>query len=344
MEENQQLQSQTETEAPLSDGGASLAANLSKDEWKTPLRKAYGGVLLCAALGACGALALAYAPQEVLEPSSQVAAAEAAVPDPFDGIEVGARSVFVYDATAKKELFAKNASLQVPLASLTKVMLMLAVSEALPLDGTVAISESAVLKGGGGLTWGEVWRVRDLIDYTLITSSNTGAEALAEAADGPLRTKYPDAPKGGATVWRMNALAQELGLSATYFVNPSGLDESVTQAGALGSARDIGTLFSRALEHPELFVGTTRTNAALAPLNFPERIATNTNNALADIPGILMGKTGTTDLAGGNLAVVFEAGNGHPVIVVVLGATPEGRYDDIKKLVETAEKAVSGAN
>ncbi|HWO07230.1 MAG TPA: serine hydrolase [Candidatus Paceibacterota bacterium] len=340
-EQNQPEDRHEPEPAALSDGGAGLAAQLAEQSWQTPLRKVYGGLLLCAAIGSCALLFLAYAPQEALEPSSQVAAAEAVDASPFDDIEIAARAAYVYDAADGKELYAKNASQQLPLASITKVMLVLAVSEVLPLDGTVSISQAATIKGGGGLTWGEVWRVRDLIDYTLITSSNTGAEALAEAADAPLRAKYAAAPSGGAAVWRMNALAQEFELESTYFINVSGLDESATQAGALGSARDTALLFARAVERPELFAGTTRTNAALMPLNFPGRIAENTNNALSDIPGLLMGKTGTTDLAGENLAVVFEAENGHPIVVVVLGSpAPNGRYDDMKKLVEAAKGAV----
>ncbi|MFZ2886506.1 MAG: hypothetical protein WA021_01665, partial [Minisyncoccia bacterium] len=174
----------------------------------------------------------------------------------------------------------------------------------------------------------------------LITSSNTGAIALAEAADVKLRAKYPEAPQGGAAVWRMNALAQQMNLRETYFINPSGLDESATQAGSLGSAHNVAMLFLHAIRNNvSVFEGTTRSGVSFAPLNFPERVATNTNNALADISGIIMGKTGTTDLAGGNLAIAFDATANHPMIIVVLGATPEGRYADMKKLVETARKA-----
>lgn len=335
----------TQEPALLSDGGAGFAARLAGQWWKVHLQRLYGIALFMVAVGACAVLVLAFVPRFTLEPAAQAAAAEAAQEeiDPFDGIEIGARAAYVYDVTEGKSLYSKDPALQLPLASITKIMLVLAISEVLQLDDPVTVSREAVEKGGPSLTWGEVWRARDLIDFTLITSSNTGAEALAEAADAPLRAKYPDAPRGEAAVWRMNALAQELDLTATYFINPSGLDESVTQAGALGSARDIALLFARALEHPELFAGTTRPNASLAPLNFPERTAQNTNNALPDISGILMGKTGTTDLAGGNLAIAFDAAYGRPIVVVVLGATQDGRYEDVKKLVETARKALTEA-
>jgi D-alanyl-D-alanine carboxypeptidase len=275
------------------------------------------------------------------EPKTQLAAAAARRAEPFKDIEILAEAAYVYDVRRDSELFAKNSSTQLPLASLTKVMLALVVAEVLPLEERITISREAVERGGGGLTWGEEWHVRDLIDYTLITSSNTGAEALSEAAMPLLALKYPNAANTHATVSRMNALARDLGLRETYFVNVTGLDESETQAGAQGSARDIATLFAYALRtNPDLFTGTTHTDVALGPTNFPERSAHNTNNALAEIDGLLMGKTGTTDLAGGNLAVAFLAGAERPIIIVVLGSTPEGRFADITALAAAARTAV----
>ncbi len=293
-------------------------------------------------LGGLG-LILAYLPVITARVPETQAAAVAAVDDVdlFKSLELQARAAYVYDAKEDKELFAKNPTAQLPLASITKIALVLVVAEVLPLDSTITISRTAVERGGGGLTWGEEWKVRDLIDYTLITSSNTGAEALAETASPLLAAKYPKGSKSNATVWRMNSLAQEIGMEETYFINATGLDESTTQAGAQSSASDIAELFAYALRtNRDIFAGTARTNMPLGPINFPEREAHNTNNALFDIEGLIMGKTGTTDLAGGNLAIVFEAGSGHPIIVVVLGSTVEGRFLDIKKLADAARKAV----
>ena len=52
------------------------------------------------------------------------------------------------------------------------------------------------------------------------------------------------------------------------------------------------------------------------------------------IPGLLGGKTGYTNLAGGNLAVIYDAGLNHPIVVVVLGSTLEGRFGDVETLVD----------
>jgi D-alanyl-D-alanine carboxypeptidase len=56
-----------------------------------------------------------------------------------------------------------------------------------------------------------------------------------------------------------------------------------------------------------------------------------------------MGKTGFTDLAGGNLAIVFDVGLAHPVVAVVLGSSEEGRFSDMQKLVDRARRFVVGA-
>jgi D-alanyl-D-alanine carboxypeptidase len=71
--------------------------------------------------------------------------------------------------------------------------------------------------------------------------------------------------------------------------------------------------------------------------------AENTNKQVYSFPGLLGSKTGYTDYAGGNLAVVFDAGLNHPIAVVVLGSSLDGRFTDVRKLVDaTAEYMTSG--
>jgi len=139
----------------------------------------------------------------------------------------------------------------------------------------------------------------------------------------------------------MNTLAKEIGLAQTYFLNVSGLDVSSTLSGAYGSALDVARLFAFAVAHrPELFAGTARNGVLLSEAGGETALARNTNTALGSIPGLVMGKTGYTDLAGGNLAVVFEAGPARPVAAVVLGSTYEGRFADMRKLVAAARASI----
>lgn len=311
---------------------------------RPPLQSIIVGLLfLGLSLGSVFAVAQTLVDRAPAPAETQVASAKKAYDlGAFDGVVLEAKSAYVLDATDGTVLFEKDPTAQRPLASITKVALALSTAEVLDLSETVTISRSAVAEGGGGLTWGEMWKVGDLIDFTLIASSNTGAVALAEAADDELRAKYPDAPEGRATIWRMNNLAQALGLDETYFLNASGLDESATQAGAMGSARDVAELLEYAIKYDRgLFASTARPRMHLSALNITGRDVDNTNNALDAIPNLIMGKTGYTDLAGGNLGIVFEPLPDHPVIVVVLGSSYDGRFADIKKLVEASQIAIS---
>lgn len=266
-------------------------------------------------------------------------------PDPFSGIVLGAKSVYVVDLVTGKVLFQRNAAEPLPLASLTKVALALVVAESMSPDTIITIPYDTAPTGKAQrLTKGERWRVADVLSFTLTASSNEGADILAQAADSSVRAKYPQAPVGSAVLWRMNDLARSLGLTSMRFLNDSGLDLDVEadQAGAYGSAREVALLYAYAASTtPATFSGTTRDGLLLTDENGNTASAYNTNEALGAIPGLIMGKTGYTDLAGGNLAVVFDVGLSHPVVAVVMGSTIEGRFSDMKRIIPAARKAVS---
>lgn len=275
----------------------------------------------------------------------QTAAVESSTttrPDPFAGISLIAQSAYVYDLAQRRVLYELNPDVQLPLASMTKVATVLAVSEVLDPAGSITIPYDTAPPGSvERLAKGSVWRTRDVIDFTLIASSNNGADILAAAAEPALHAKYPQAADGSATLWRMNDLAKQLNLRNTYFLNDSGLDLSATLAGSYGSARDIATLFAYAATSSRaIFEGTTRSDMTFTSLDGQRTTAFNTNLALDSIPGIMMGKTGFTDLAGGNLGIVFYIAPGHPVVAVVMHSTENGRFEDIKQLVAAASRTV----
>lgn len=247
--------------------------------------------------------------------------------------DIKARAVVVYDVTRDTFLLEKNADVQLPLASLTKVMLALIAIQSLSASTTILITpESLKPEGSTGLRVGERWGLQDLIDATLVPSSNDGAEALALAIGNGDVLK---------TVMAMNKRARDIGLSSTYFLNPTGLDESATQAGAYGSSRDVARLFAYiTLNYPDFIAGTTQNGMHIISETGIEHTTINTNEALGQIPGLIAGKTGMTNLAGGNLAVVFDLSIGRPIVVVVLGSTPEGRFEDVRTLVRFARSAL----
>jgi len=260
--------------------------------------------------------------------------------DPLVDVEIAARAAYVLNVKSGKVIYQKNANEQLPLASLTKLALALVAAETLDPEITLPVSSRALMtEGDDGLYPGQSLSVRELLDLTLVTSSNDAATALAEGLSGPLHDLFPElAESSNPSVDRMNKRVGVLGLQTMYFVNVTGLDESATMSGGYGSARDVAKLLAHlALTYPQTIAGTAYAAVQnTATTSFIE----NTNAALPHIPGLIGGKTGYTDLAGGNLAVVFDAGINYPIAVVVLGSTYQERFTDVEKLVKAAQEAV----
>jgi len=274
---------------------------------------------------------------------SQTAAIEAIQSDAFGSVVLQAQSAYVYDIATHQVLFTLNPDGERPLASLTKIAMALAVSEVLDQNSTMVLPYNVLSPGNAQyLSKGSTWPIHDVLDFTLVASSNQGADALSGAANDLLHAKYPASPEIGATVWRMNDIAQSLGLTSMYFLNDNGLDISTTHAGAYGSARDVGNLLVYAAStSPALFRATTQDSKTFKNAAGEQATAINTDNALDVIPGIIMGKTGYTDLAGGNLGIVYDAGIGHPVVAVVLGSTEDGRFQDMQALISATSRAIA---
>lgn len=224
---------------------------------------------------------------------AQVAAAAQAQAPAQEIPEVSGDAAIVYDLRNGTVLFQKNATAQMPLASITKVMTVLVASEVLdPQENITIPAEALVREGESGLQAGATWRVRDLVDLTLIASSNDGAQALMLISEARIRTKYPSAPQKNAFLWRMNERAREMGLQQTYFLDPTGLDESPTMASAYGSAYDIARLIGVAgTEYGDWFSSTAKDGMLLEPVLTDNQLDVhNTNIAANRIPGLIAGK------------------------------------------------------
>jgi D-alanyl-D-alanine carboxypeptidase (penicillin-binding protein 5/6) len=250
----------------------------------------------------------------------------------YNTVSLIAQAAVVIDIDTGVILYERNPDVQLPLASLTKVPLVLAVSEVLAPETIISLPYATTFNSKASqLLAGERWRAKDLIAYTLVSSSNDGAQLLSDAASEALMVKYPSTT-GEAAVFRMNEMAADLRLHSMYFLNATGLDESTTQSGAYGSARDVAALFSYAhKERPELFADTATSSIEITSLDGRVARAINTDEALETFPGVIMGKTGLTDLAGGNLALLFTV-NGRRYAAVVLGSTEAGRFSDMQQL------------
>ena len=258
-------------------------------------------------------------------------------PNPFETLtSVQGRAAVVYDVHRDEFLYTKNASTQLPLASLTKLMTGLLASEMLDDETRVVITPKALAtEGDSGLHLHESWRMRDLLNFMMVVSSNDGAAALAGAA-GALLQSTPSVAEElhvQTFVEKMNVRAEELGLSTMRFTNPTGLDTG--DYGGLGTAKEVSKLLTHMWrEHPETMTFTNEREQVFTSLDGLIHTARNTNEHVYEMPGLIGGKTGFTDHAGGNLAVIYDAGFNRPIVIVVLGSTIEGRFSDVKTLVE----------
>ncbi len=239
------------------------------------------------------------------------------------GLHIDALSYYVYDINRDRIVIASNERVQLPLASLTKLATAIVALETFEPDHLLTVSATALgTEGDSGLVLGEVWTLDSLLKFMLIASSNDAATVLGEELESKTNC-----------VMCLNKLIDQLGLSESFFLNYTGLDESLSLAGGYGSARDVAKLTTRlwSLSKQTLDV-TTRQELKIESETAIHKVV-NTNRDVLAMLGILASKTGTTDLAGANLVVIIDAGIDRPVILVLLGATKEKRAKEMQKLI-----------
>lgn len=261
----------------------------------------------------------------------------------FKNISLSAKSAIVWDVKNHRAIYSHNPDMVLPLASLTKVMMAITASDLVPTYTVVSIKKEFLAEeGDSGFKENENWRLKDLLDFSLITSSNDGARAIASVVG---------AISGGAASYdigrkefvdRMNEKAKKIGLTSMYFANENGLDADLTLGGAYGNVQDVAKLLEYALKTvPEIIEPTSQSSTVIKSIDNVEHIAYNTNYDVNKIPGVIASKTGYTTLAGGNLAVVFDPELGRPLIISVLGSTLEGRFTDVEKLIQASRTYLS---
>lgn len=247
-----------------------------------------------------------------------------ALPARAEGLEVTAPSVVLMEASTGQILFEKDPHALRSCASITKVMTLCLVFQALDsgqlsLDQTLTASAHAASMGGSDI-WleeGESMTVDDLIKATVIMSANDAAVVLAEAVSGSEE----------AFVAQMNEKAQQLGMNDTVFKNCNGLDEE----GHVTSAYDVALMSRELIRHEKVF------DYALTWMDSVrggETQLVNTNKLIRGYPGITGLKTGTTGQAGSCITATAER-NGLSLIAVVLGAdSTDHRFQDAAALLD----------
>lgn len=282
-----------------------------------------------------------------LPSTAPLAATSTEVVSPYARLDFKAEGIYVWDIKTHRKLYGQNEYTEFPLASVTKMMMALVASETLSPDTRVTIlPDDLIEEGDTGLYVGETWSLAELLRFTLISSSNDGASAIAGVAGarlaGSADASDPFTNKK-LFIEEMNQKAQEIGLKSTYFRNVTGLDIESIVNGGYGSPRDMGILFEYILrKHPELFTATAYAKLeARSDNNIVHHVA-NTNTGVAHVTGLIGSKTGYTDLAGGNLVVIVDVGIDRPVVIVVLGSTRDGRFVDVKQLIEATVEEITG--
>tara|TARA_B100000508_G_scaffold60333_1_gene47106 strand:- start:147585 stop:148505 length:921 start_codon:yes stop_codon:yes gene_type:complete len=254
-------------------------------------------------------------------------APEISLPDAFEGVEIGAGAAIVYDLKTGEALFAIEEETQLPLASLTKLLTTHVAAEKLGENGYVRITaEDLRTEGDSGLLVSETWKVGDLARFALISSSNDGANALVRAVSKR---------EGTTPALALSQAAAVLSLPQTFALNGTGLDTNTQMSGAYGSAKDVALLLGAMYEkNRDLLLDSSQERASFTSAEGFEHHASTTNALAGMLPQLVGAKTGYTDLAGGNLAVLIEVAPTRPVAIVVLGSSRAGRFVDVEKLVE----------
>lgn len=238
--------------------------------------------------------------------------------------EITAPTAVLMEPTTKKILFAKNSHDIRPCASITKVMTLILVFEAIEsgkLDYTDLITTSAHAASMGGsdiwLEEGEQMTVDHMIKAVVVASANDAAVALAEAICGTEEE----------FVNKMNEKAKELGMNDTTFKNCNGLDED----GHLTSSYDVALMSAELITHKKVF---DYSSIWMDTLRGGETQIVNTNKLLKSYSGITGLKTGTTSQAGSCMSATAER-DGMSLVAVVLGCdTGTNRFKDCAKLLD----------
>lgn len=240
-----------------------------------------------------------------------------------------AKSAILIEASTGEILFEKNADERLVPASMTKMMSMLVIIEAiengdLKWNQEIQVSENASSMGGSQilLETGEKMSVRDLFKGVAIASGNDAVVALAEAVAGT----------EDAFVQKMNDKAKELGLKNTNFKNPHGLDT----ANHYSSARDMSLIAKELVKHEKVLEFTSVYEDYLRENTDRKIWLVNTNKLVRFYDGVDGLKTGFTEGAGYCLTATAKK-DGMRVIAVVMGeADSKTRNQEVSEMLDYA--------
>lgn len=239
-------------------------------------------------------------------------------------LDIKAKSAILMEVNTGKILYEQNMDEKLPPASITKIMSLLLVMEAIDggkmsVEDVVTASEHACSMGGSQI-WlepGETMTVDDLLKAAVIASANDATVALGEQIAGSEE----------GFVAMMNARAKELGMINTNFINATGLDAE----GHLSSAHDVAIMSAELIKHDLIKNYST---VWMDSLRDGESELVNTNKLVRFYEGTTGLKTGTTSGAGYCLSATAERNGLELVAVIMSGDTSNDRFNGAKKLLD----------
>ena len=244
-------------------------------------------------------------------------------PDP---LKLDCKSAILIEANTGTVLYEKNADEPLPPASVTKVMTLLLVMEAIEsgkigYEDMVRASANACSMGGSQiyLRENEEMSVEDLLKSVVIASANDAAVALAEHISGSEEL----------FVEQMNAKAAKLAMENTHFENTNGLDDTVTNH--VTSARDIAIMSRELIKYPKIIEYSSKWMDSIREGSFG---LTNTNRLVRFYKGATGLKTGSTDKAGFCISATAERGEMSLICVVMGVETRDIRNSIATKLLD----------
>ncbi len=243
-----------------------------------------------------------------------------------EDIAPNSKSAVLMEMSTGKVLYEKNSHEKLPPASMTKVMSMLLVMEAidngtLKLSDEVQISDNAASMGGSQvfLEAGETYSVEELLKGVAIASGNDAVVALAEKVSGSV----------DSFVEKMNQRASELGMKDTVYKNPHGLDAE----GHITTAHDMSIVARELLKHEKILEYTSVYEYYMKKPDNTTTWLVNTNKLVRFYNGVDGLKTGFTSEAKYCLTATGKK-NDMRLITVVMGAeTSELRSSDTVKML-----------
>ena len=268
------------------------------------------------------ALLLALSPATALAEEAGALSVDAPLPNP--NLNTASASALLMEAHTGQILYEKNPTQRRSIASVTKIMTLLLVMEALEagtlsLQDTVTVSEHAAGMGGSQayMEPGETLSVHEMLKAVAVASANDGAVALAEHLAGSEE----------AFVAKMNARAQELGMENTHFVNATGLDDGQEP---YSCALDVARMSRALLQHPTILDYTTIWTDSIRNGAFG---LANTNKLIRFYAGANGLKTGFTQKAGFCLSASAQKEGMQLIAVVLGGPSSQERFADAKTLL-----------